>query len=120
MTQEDKDIQKLFGDFKPKLSSEADFLQQLERRMDGVEFLRQASQKNLRAYRRAGVFAAAAGFLCGVLMTLLVPTLVSFFDTLKYTAEYSTVIAWTIAGGATFAVCLTTFLQSLAPSRRIL
>lgn len=70
---EDDKLQELFGGFDPELTSDLRFMDKLQRNMEAVEVVRQHSAAVRRRNRVAVCVAALAGFVMGVVMTLLMP-----------------------------------------------
>lgn len=69
----DNDIRELFSDFRPALTSEDDFMRQLDKRLDAVETLKLITTRQKHANRIAVAAALLAGFTSGVACTLLMP-----------------------------------------------
>lgn len=70
---EDDKIKGLFEGFAPQLSSDSQFLDKLQRELDGVEFVKQSNAKALRRNRRALVVAALTGLVVGFGLAQAVP-----------------------------------------------
>lgn len=81
---EDEALRGLFAAFEPELgSSSADFMERLEHRMEGMEIVRQSTRSVRRRSRVACVVSAFAGFITGVLLTLLYPFVSNLFARLS-------------------------------------
>ncbi len=61
-------LQLLFDGFKPELSGERDFMCELTKRLDAVEYIKQQQEKQLRYYRYAVVAALVLGLACGAIL----------------------------------------------------
>lgn len=73
----DNDIRELFSDFRPALTSDDNFMQQLDKRLDAVETLKLITTRQKRANRIAVAAALLAGFTSGVACTLLMPKMMN-------------------------------------------
>ena len=62
MTDKDKTLEQIFGDFNPDLSNGDAFMASLDRKLDAVEFIKARQEKQLRQYR----YAVMAAFVLGV------------------------------------------------------
>lgn len=113
MNEQDKEIKKIFDGFDPQLNDSDNFLQKLETRMDGVEFLRDSSRSTLRNYRHAILAAAVAGFASGALMALIYPRLVAWTSSISWIADYSGIAAWIIAAAITCVIAFATYTRTL-------
>lgn len=71
---EDK-LTELFRNFQPELTSEAEFLSKLKGNLDAVELVKRHAAVRQKHNRTAVVVAALAGFVMGVILTLLLPVI---------------------------------------------
>ena len=62
MTDKDKTLEQIFGDFTPDLGNGDAFMARLDRKLDAVEFIKARHEKQLRQYR----YAVMAAFVLGV------------------------------------------------------
>lgn len=62
MTDKDKTLEQIFGDFTPDLSNGDAFMARLDRKLDAVEFIKARQEKQLLQYR----YAVMAAFVLGV------------------------------------------------------
>ena len=62
MTDKDKTLEQIFGDFTPDLGNRDAFMARLDRKLDAVEFIKARQEKQLRQYR----YAVMAAFVLGV------------------------------------------------------
>lgn len=65
MTDKDKTLEQIFGDFTPDLGNGDDFMARLDRKLDAVEFIKARQEKQLRQYR----YAVMAAFVLGVVVS---------------------------------------------------
>lgn len=79
---EEDSIKKLFDGFNPELTSDTMFMSRLQRNMEAVELVKRNSAAVRRRNKTAVVVAALAGFVTGVLLTLLLPHICSWFSTI--------------------------------------
>lgn len=63
---DDEKIRELFAGFEPETTSDAQFLDRLNRALDSVEMIRERTARQRRRNRRAVAIAALAGFASGV------------------------------------------------------
>ncbi len=80
---EEDSIKKLFDGFNPELTSDTMFMSRLQRNMEAVELVKRNSAAVRRRNKTAVVVAALAGFVTGVLLTLLLPHICSWFSTIE-------------------------------------
>lgn len=107
MKEEDRDLKQLFDAFRPETGDSADFMEQLERRLDAIEYVRQMQLREQKRNRYA-MFGAFGGGLAvgGLLYALLtapgdaVPsiTLDTHFLLMRIISENSRLFACAILG----------------------
>lgn len=124
MEMEDDKLKALFAGFEPELTSGMDFVERLERNLHSVEIVRQRSAELRARSRKAVGIAAVAGFVVGILFSLVMPYLVANVaewqlslapSTFLYAvADHFTVVAWTLACGLALAAALNAYDLSLA------
>ncbi len=68
MIENNDTLKQLFDGFKPELSSSQDFMDELDRRLEAVEYIKQQQEKQLRYYRYAVVAALLLGLICGAIL----------------------------------------------------
>lgn len=68
----DKSLEQLFSAYQPTMSSEVDFLQKLEARLDVVEYIKQHQQAQAKRYRLALIVTFVIGFCMGAAATALI------------------------------------------------
>ena len=102
--EKDKKLEELFLAQKPTFDDQAQFMAQLTRRLDAVEFVRQHQEATLRRYKLAMVAAFVVGIVSGAVtmaFVLSMPTDVPLFtlsvesSILLWVAENSRIIATT-------------------------
>lgn len=79
---ETDEFDKLFSDFNPELKD--DFMSKLTDRLDAVEMVKEVNDKRLRVERRSALIAAVAGFIAGVIMTLLYSKIASAVSSIGF------------------------------------
>ena len=71
----DKALEELFLTNRPTFDDKDEFMAQLTRKLDAVEYLRQYEEANLRRYKYAMIATFILGFLsCGVLLAFVLNT----------------------------------------------
>ena len=78
----DKELDTLLAGYKPELGQEADFMEQLSRRMDAVDMVMEYKAREMRLSRRRAAVAFVAGALAGIFFTflaMLLPSPVELF-----------------------------------------
>ena len=102
--EKDKKLEELFLAQKPTFDDQAQFMAQLTRRLDAVEYVRQHQEATLRRYKLAMVAAFVVGIVSGAVtmaFVLSMPTDVPLFtlsvesSILLWVAENSRIIATT-------------------------
>ena len=102
--EKDKKLEELFLAQKPTFDDKAEFISQLTRRLDAVEFVRQHQEATLRRYKLAMVAAFVVGIVSGAVtmaFVLSTPVDVPLFtfsvesSILLWIAENSRIIATT-------------------------
>lgn len=69
--EEDIQLREMFRGFDPELSSDSLFMAALKGRMEAMEDVKREQERFRRASSRGAAVAALAGFIAGILMTLL-------------------------------------------------
>lgn len=116
---DNKKLQELFKGFNPRLGSSSDaFMATLQRNMAAVESIRAQCETIKRRSRRAVVLAAAAGFVAGVVMTLLFPYISAFIAGITITLPQlniasltfdPSITTWAIVAATSIVAALTTY-----------
>ena len=65
MMEKDKTLEELFRNFNPKLNDDDVFMQNLNKKLDAVEYLKEIQNRQLRHYRYALIAAFIVGIVCG-------------------------------------------------------
>lgn len=116
-------LKELFGNFNPGLSSGNDFMARLQQRMDTIDMVRQYNTELRRRNRKAVMIAALAGFIMGVVLTLLMPLAGAWVATLRISVpelHISTLaidyryIAWILLAAISMFTALNTYEIALA------
>ena len=99
---EDDKLRELFDSYQPELSSDALFMSKLKRNMESVELVKRHTEAMRKRSRIAVVVAAIAGFVMGVVLTLLSPLIGDFVSTIALTiSDHSDIVMridWQIVG----------------------
>ncbi len=125
---EDDKIKSLFSTFEPELSSDFRFMRNLEEKLDSVELVKQHNAEALTRSKKAMTFAALAGFVVGLLFSLILPYIsrvVSDWQKalptesdLNILADNLPIIAWILILGTAVFVVLNTYELSLSLLKR--
>lgn len=121
--EEDK-IKELFSSYDPELSSSLAFMERLERNMEAVEFIHRENEAIMKRNRLAVAIASVAGFVTGVIFTLLYPYILALVETSVNSllaacqipgALYGIhIITWLIIGAIAVGVALNTYSISIS------
>ena len=123
---EEERIKDLFQEYDPLLSSSMDFIECLERNLDTMEIIHRENAAAMKRNRIAVAAAAAAGFITGVIFTLMFPYIKALIQSmmaavltefcLPYThpTEYAMTISWLLIGGISVFSALNTYNIILA------
>lgn len=79
---EDDNLIKIFQEYDPELSSSLAFMERLERNLDAVEMIHQENANVMKRNRIAVAVAACAGFIAGMLSSLLIPYLTDWIQSI--------------------------------------
>ena len=120
---DDDKLNNMFREFNPDLSSDFRFMSQLKRSMESVEIVREHTMETNRRSRIAVIIAAAVGFICGLLFSLLLPAIGEAMKTLELSypegsllnsvAENYLPIALTMIAGAVVFISMNAYELSL-------
>lgn len=122
---EDKDIQQLFRNYQPELSSDQQFMSSLIASMEKVEFIKRQQETARRQNRIAVAVAAVTGFLSGVVFMLLMPYISAYLDlfagqisaALRFADILSgpvPALSWIIAGMTTVFLSISSYYAALS------
>lgn len=113
-------LKELFGNFNPDLSSGSNFIARLQQRMDTIEMVRQYNAELRRRNRIAVMIAALAGFIMGVVLTLLMPLIGDWIATFRLSVPGHAFnidlhyIAWVLLAAVSMFTALNTYEIALA------
>ncbi|MDE6006055.1 MAG: hypothetical protein K2G67_00665 [Muribaculaceae bacterium] len=120
---DDDKIRALFNDFQPELSSSDNFILKLQKNMEMVEFLREQSAALKKRQRLAVGVAAVSGFVMGVILTILFPTIENWIKSLSISMpqlrfasipiDYS-IIGWVVIAAACIFTAINVYEITLA------
>ncbi len=123
--EEDDKLKQLFDGFYPSMDSDRDFMARLTHALDSVEMIKERAIAQKRRNRCAVIAAAVVGFVTGVLFTLSMPFICTFFEDLlskimtqPSPGETATVIGWIVAAGGALLAALGTYELTLSTSPR--
>ena len=91
--EKDKKLEELFLAQKPTFDDKAEFMAQLTRRLDAVEFVRQHQEATLRRYKLAMVAAFFVGIVSGAVAMAFVLSLPADVPFLTFRVE-SSILFW--------------------------
>lgn len=74
MTDEEA-LDRIFADYRPKLSPAADFMESLQRKMEIADYVRRTHRARIHRYRMAVVASFVLGSVAGALIIVLMPDL---------------------------------------------
>lgn len=114
---DDDKIKELFQSFNPEMSADSLFLSKLKKNMEAVELVKRHTEAMRRRNRVAVCVAALAGFVMGVILTLLFPIIgdaVTSFDiAISNYGIYDLKIDWRIVGWiVTGGACVLTAMNA--------
>ncbi|MDE5849676.1 MAG: hypothetical protein K2H38_06000 [Muribaculaceae bacterium] len=121
--EEDK-IKDIFSNYDPELTSSLEFMERLERNLDAVELIHRENAAVMKRNRIAVTVAAIAGFLSGILFTLLLPYLMDMIQSLITTLPgmtaqninpgYAQALSWILIGAASVFIAVNAYDITLA------
>ena len=123
---EEERIKEFFRGYDPELSSGIAFMERLERNLDAVEMIHRENESAMKRNRIAVAVAAAAGFITGVVFTLIFPYIKALIQSVmaavmtefrlsdNLQCEYVMTISWLLIGGISVLVALNTYNLTLA------
>lgn len=114
---DDNKLKNLFAAYEPELSSEAQFMERLQRKMQAVEILKAKTAKMRRRNRLAVIIAAITGFITGASFTLCYPYLLNFVNDIasasaimaSMAASYGNIAIWTVIATITATLSFTAY-----------
>lgn len=121
---EEEKIKDMFRKYDPDLSSSMAFMERLERNLNAVEMIHRENNAVMRRNRLAVALAACAGFISGVIFTLLLPYITDMIEsgleaieglgTYSDFSVYPQVISWCIIGAISVFIAVNTYDISLS------
>ncbi len=121
---DDNKLKTLFSNFDPELSSDAQFMNKLQRSLNSVEIIKQHNAEFRTRNKIALVIATIFGIFIGFLLSLSLPYLSDAMSDLKLTlpndsvlktlANNFTIIAWLVVGGSSVLMALNAYEISLS------
>lgn len=121
---EDDKIKSLFADFEPELTSDVQFMNNLQRSLTTVDIIRQHAAESRSRNKKAVVIGIVMGFIVGFLFSLLLPYLSDTVSNwqltlpreslLKTFANNFNPIAWIVIGTTSVLAALNTYEVSLS------
>lgn len=116
--EEDK-ISRIFREYEPEISSSMAFMERLERNLNAVEMVHRENEAVMRRNRIAIAAAAFAGFISGMIFTLLLPYITEVIRSgfeyltringLYINNSYPQVLSWIIIGAISVFIAVNTY-----------
>ena len=85
MEKSDIDIKKLFEESSEALSPDTKFMERIERAMEAVDTVESLNRSLVKKSRTIAVFSALAGFICGIIMSVISPWIKNLVDSIVMT-----------------------------------
>ena len=121
---DDQFFKELFKSYEPRLSSDNQFIDRLERKLEAVETLKEHNAALRKRCRKAIIAAAIAGFATGIAFSLGMPYIAQSFSNLKlHLPDYSLLqtlagnsqlLMWPIACATSLFIAINTYEISLS------
>ena len=112
----------IFDNYKPRLSSSADFMDGLNRRLDAVRLIKEHNAAYRRRCHRAVAIAAIAGIATGIIMSTFLPSLGNIFARLAADwaghAMFSPALPWLVLAGMSTAAAVAAYDLTFALTDR--
>ena len=109
--EKDKKLEELFLSQKPTFGDKAEFMAQLTRRLDAVEFVRQHQEATLRRYKLAMIAAFVVGIVSGAVAMAFVLSLPADVPFLTFSIE-SSILFWIAENSRLIATIVLALLMS--------
>lgn len=112
---ETDDLKTLFDNFNPELSDSKKFMDTISKQLRAMDVVKAEARAMRSMNRKAVAVAAAAGFVAGVLFTLLVPLAANWLSSIilglkhasvEQTSTISSTLCWLIAAAGTTMAAL--------------
>lgn len=110
--EKDKELEELFLAQKPTFDDKADFMAQLTRRLDAVEYVRQHQEATLRRYKLAMVAAFVVGIVSGAVTMAFVLSMPTDVPLITFSVENS-ILLWIAENSRLIATTALALLMSL-------
>lgn len=123
---EEDNFKEIFNSFNPDLSSDADFMSTLQRSMNAVEIVRKRNVELHCRGKRAIVIASLAGFVAGVIMTILQPYIITWLGKIHLSLSIPssqavnidyTLISWMATAIISLTIALNTYHMAMSHHR---
>lgn len=103
MDQTDDKLRQLFESSIPEFTPSGEFLKRIERNIEAVDLVRKNQAAIVVKSRRAAFLSGMAGFICGVILTLLYPFILNLlsglFMTMAQLKDYVEIVSMTATYG---------------------
>ena len=109
--EKDKKLEELFLSQKPTFDDKAEFMAQLTRRLDAVEYVRQHQEATLRRYKLAMIAAFVVGIVSGAVAMAFVLSLPADVPFLTFSIEGS-ILFWIAENSRLIATIVLALLMS--------
>ena len=109
--EKDKKLEELFLSQKPTFDDKAEFMAQLTRRLDAVEYVRQHQEATLRRYKLAMIAAFVVGIVSGAVAMAFVLSLPADVPFLTFSIE-SSILFWIAENSRLIATIVLALLMS--------
>lgn len=114
---DDDKIKQLFAAYEPELTSDNQFMERLQRKMQAVELIKEKTAEIRRKNRWAVKIAALTGFITGATFTLCFPYLSELLVNIaaassvmaSYAASYGDITIWIAIALATSTLSFTAY-----------
>lgn len=116
---EEERLKEIFSEYDPELSSSLAFMERLDRNLNAVELIHQENDAVMKRNRLAVVIASVAGFVTGVLFTMMFPYINGLLQSLLSNILSASllpdthygihVVSWFLIGGISVLVSLNTY-----------
>ena len=125
---EDENLLSLFTKFKPELSSDFQFMTQLQERLNSVELIKQHAAEERKRNKKAIAIAVLMGFIVGFIFSLSLPYLGEAVSKWQSTLPHEsimnafavnfTIVAWFVISVTSVLAALNTYEVSLSLLKR--
>ena len=109
--EKDKKLEDLFLSQKPTFNDKSQFMEQLTRRLDAVEYVRQHQEATLRRYKLAMVAAFVVGIVSGAVTMAFVLSMPADVPLFTFSVE-SSILLWIAENSRLIATTILALLMS--------